>query len=221
MGRRSASTGDAARPLRALRRPPLGKRRGRARSRVRVAGRVAALTVLYASLTSCNWFGATGDTGCVGNMADDTEHTFYFLNVVHMRNPQIWSNVTTLDQPTRVSTRVVATESEWTDVIIREIDLTTFCGLNTDVPGANVIGGTICGELYPGRPTCDKHVIYYDLSDTRNMNDTQRVRLACHETGHSLGLMHRGDDKGCMIAQATYDGLTDHDIEHLNALPAA
>ncbi len=116
----------------------------------------------------------------------------------------------------------LATPDSSTDVVYMENDYTgTFCGTYTwhsDAdPGGKVIGLTQCMSLSGAR--CQRFDIYLDRSWEDGVNDALRRHLACHETGHSLGLKHAGGSNpdSCMNLPAL-EAYSGHEVkDHINA----
>lgn len=94
-----------------------------------------------------------------------------------------------------------------------------------DLPGS--IGLYECVAWVAGN-RCDHAHVYYDGPEVANYSDSDLQALACHETGHSVGLLHPADegqpnnprDFFCMI-QGGYPGkprfLGPHNTGHIQA----
>lgn len=90
-----------------------------------------------------------------------------------------------------------------------------------DCPAAASQGG-----VHPGH-WCFGQSLYWNQTFTARPDwiDFQRHYVACHETGHTLGLRHTQWDPGypnptgsCMFADIAHSRvLTSHDINHINA----
>ena len=66
--------------------------------------------------------------------------------------------------------------------------------------------------------SCERSSVRFDLSYVNAATETNRRGLACHETGHSLGLKHYDAYSGCMETYGPYFwNLSAHDISHINA----
>jgi predicted Zn-dependent protease len=63
-----------------------------------------------------------------------------------------------------------------------------------------------------GQNECESHVLRFDNSYFDSTTTTNKRGLACHETGHSVGLTHRNTDSKCMQDSGPYpDSLSNHD----------
>lgn len=166
-----------------------------------------------------NWFGATGGTGCTaGNMADNRDHYFWYDALAsNVQNQQNWTRTNNYD-PTVVNTFNDSSEKSTTDAIIRDQNYTTYCGYTWHGEGSPyTVGLTTCNSTN-GANECESHVIRYDNSwfDVASLSDRRGV--ACHETGHSLGLKHR-DDGNCMKTSIPQNAtLGTHNTNELSAL---
>lgn len=183
----------------------------------------AAFTLLgfhIAPAGASNFSGATGATGCGGgspvNMADNAAHYFWYDSLTNgVENAQ--NNTRSSDyDPTDVNTFDDSSAKPTTDVIVRDQDYSTFCGYSWH-PGGGLWGLATCNSVN-GADECESHDVRYDISYIEVATQAERRGLACHETGHSLGLMHRDAGNGCMKQYGAYPAsLTEHDTAHLNA----
>ena len=69
-----------------------------------------------------------------------------------------------------------------------ETDIVYF---NVDPPGT-LLGITFCEDDGSGSK-CDQHYVYIDQPVVSTFNNTKEQSVACHETGHAVGLAH-GDN---------------------------
>jgi hypothetical protein len=115
-----------------------------------------------------------------------------------------------------------------TDVVVYTQDYTTYCGRpwHPQVNGPSTVGLTTCVSPNSGASTCEKHEVRYDLSWwNQNMDNGYRRDMACHETGHTLGLRHPEDvdvaDLNSCVKQnaGTIDYISEHDASHMNGGP--
>lgn len=179
------------------------------------------MLVAVQQATAWNFSGANGMTGCSPawvNMADNNYHTFYYSGLVPTTaEAQDSARIYHYDG-TDVDTVVVGTLTTATDAVIYDANYTTWCGYNWDGgPGNNIWGVTHCVSINSA-DECEKHHIRYDDSDIDGLSYEGRAALACHETGHSLGLFHRDEEYGCMITSSPYpNNLTVHDALEINA----
>lgn len=106
-----------------------------------------------------------------------------------------------------------------TDVVYFDADYATYCGFSWHGSGGGVVGLAECVSL--SGSACQRFDLRFDTSWTDTQSDDWRRALSCHETGHSMGLLHRdnaGTEIGCM--PATLDlvvNYSSHDISHINA----
>ena len=188
-------------------------------SLVAAALAISALAGLLAiqPASATNFFGATSGTGCTaGNMADPNPHTFFYSDLSSaMQEAQNGVRVFIYD-PTDVNTSLLGSVSSDTDAVVYDLDYTTYCGYTwDDIP--NVIGLTTCVSL-AGGGRCQKFEIRYDNSDVNSSSSIGfRNAIACHETGHSLGLKHNSDPNSCVQGGWYVGAISSHDTSHLNA----
>ena len=127
------------------------------------------------------------------------------------------------------TTVVVSAEStsatSTTDVVYTDADLSTYCGVDwhpdSNGDGAYIIGFTKCVSLFGAR--CERFDVLFDTSrtDQASFSTSMAQGLACHESGHTLGLSHRDNgsapDVGCMPANVPpYWSYSPHDLNHIN-----
>jgi len=109
-----------------------------------------------------------------------------------------------------LDTAVVGDTSSSTDVGVHDNDYVDYCGYDWSY----VAGLTLCTNLTDGARFCDKHQVYFDLSDFNNLGLGDRNSITCHEFGHTVGLKHR--DVGCMTGTSRLPpDLSDHDRDHI------
>lgn len=83
-----------------------------------------------------------------------------------------------------------------------------------------------CSELY-SNGTCDHGHVRYSANRWSGLSGSQRQSLACHETGHSVGLLHPFDDGQaddpdifqCMVPSTWPAYLGSHNVWHLTSEP--
>lgn len=104
-----------------------------------------------------------------------------------------------------------------TDVIYYDNYYTTYCGLNWGNPySPSILGATICQTLSGSK--CQQSFILFSEYYATASSVAYHRSIACHETGHSVGLLHRADSTGCMTSSPGLMPLyTPHDIVHINA----
>lgn len=167
-----------------------------------------------------NFTGANGRTGCSGgspvNMADNRDHYFWYEDVTSAVSSAVNYTRTNVYNPTDVNTHNASGNTATTDVVVRDQDYSTYCGYSWH-PGGGLWGLTTCDSTNSAGE-CEKHTVRYDISYFNVAGTTDERGLACHETGHTLGLTHRDTDSRCMKTYGPYPTtLADHDINHLNA----
>lgn len=164
-----------------------------------------------------NFYGATGDSPCGGNMQDSGVMTWYRQDLEYSHGATSDAIINAV-VPTDV---VVAAESSshgaGVDVVYQDFNYTgSICGI-TWHPAGTLVGYTSCVTLSGAK--CDHFHVLYDTSYTSGLTVQQKRNLACHETGHSLGLSHPDADEqrndSCMydVTEKTY---SDHDLDHIN-----
>jgi hypothetical protein len=172
--------------------------------------------------------GATGSTsncsaGNPGgiNMTDGAGWWWAYVDLVTETKTALETARTNIYQPTdfTVNTQSPGTD---TDMVANDQDYVTFCGINWD-GSPNVVGATMCYSIWSSL-RCNKHEVRYDIPDVRAFTTTQRVGLACHESGHAAGMYHRDNPtgsstyKGCMYTTGPYlNYLSPHDKSVINA----
>lgn len=147
-------------------------------------------------------------------MTDNGSLGFWYVSLTTaVKNAQEYAR-TQVYHPTDVNTFMDSALVSTTDVIVRNQDYTTYCGYSWH-PGS-IWGLTTCNSLSGSR--CQSHTVRYDISYFNAASTSSEQGLACHETGHTLGLTHRDTDSRCMQRYGPYPNtLASHDIWHLNA----
>lgn len=151
-------------------------------------------------------------------MADNKDHYFFYVDITAATRAAVdWARVNNID-PTRINT---FNESNGlngtTDAVINDGDYTgVTCGKTwiSAIGGSGMIGIALCHQLSGAK--CDRFEISFDTQWMGPRSDAAERSLACHEIGHSIGLLHAGS--GCMVDPvSTTTGLTTHDLSHLNS----
>ncbi len=109
-----------------------------------------------------------------------------------------------------------------TDFVIFDANYTTQCGLDWDASPGNKVGLAKCRNHWSASGECNRHYLRFDTSDTNNFGVFKNKVLACHETGHALGLKHRfrTSDPGCMkssLGGGATSGYSGHDTSHFSS----
>lgn len=193
-----------------------------------IAGIVAVFLLPAEIVHASNWYGATGGTGwCAGNIQDNSTMTYFRTTGVSPSMRTAITNSLVSDfVPTDlvVSPELSAADAN-TDVVYTEgnfAGLQATCG-STDLywhgsstypPGASVvIGWTNCLSLSGSR--CQRFDVYIDSSWESSATSAGRAHLACHESGHAVGLTHNVVSS-CM-KEFTSTALSSHDSGEINA----
>jgi hypothetical protein len=101
---------------------------------------------------------------------------------------------------------------------------------NTDSLPVGVVGRTICLTAGSGPRRCLRARVLYDggniVAANLHNNPTALKALACHETGHAIGLVHPQDaaggyesaNVGCMASPLNIEDslVRTHNVEHIN-----
>ena len=178
--------------------------------------------IVFATPASAsNFSGPTGATGCgnsMVNMQDNSVMTFSRQALTVQFSSAVSYVLNTDIVPTDIQ---LAAEDKTpdgnTDVIYYDNFYTTYCGLFWGNPNSpSILGASICQSLSGSK--CQQSFVLFSESLATTSTSAYLRSIACHETGHSVGLLHRADSTGCMT---TAPGLmplyTPHDIIHVNA----
>jgi predicted Zn-dependent protease len=192
-------------------------------------GSLGAGSLAFPEAASADHFsGATGSRAdCSANWAGDinqTDNSGWYWAYVSLNSATQsaleWAK-TNIFNPTDFNVTIEAEKSQ-TDMVARDLDYTTYCGVAWDGSTRNVWGLTTCVTLTSWNG-CDKHEVRYDEPDVLYMQLDHRRGLACHETGHAAGLRHRDNPnnveslRGCMYTEGPYKNfLSPHDRDMIN-----
>lgn len=162
-----------------------------------------------------NWGGGVQTTGCDSDVsrADNSVHTFYYQTVPDaMQGATNYIRNNEYD-PTDVNTSVVSSSGEQTDVVVHQDNYEDGdCGYSWHPNG--MAGLATCRSANE-QGDCARHDTWYDGSWVADRQLESHRTLACHETGHTLGLQHRDTD--CMADPFSIDyDLKDHNRDLLN-----
>ncbi len=129
-------------------------------------------------------------------MADDKDHFIYLDSSVGagMDNAIAWVTSDQLD-PTRIDTHTITNPTGSTDVEVvqGQYSGTHICG----VPWSTLVGWTACMSLATSGK-CDRHIVHFNSDNVAEDSVNRKRWAACHELGHSLGLMHDANQNSCM-----------------------
>lgn len=191
---------------------------------------MATFVVATAPVAQANWFGATGlsSFNCsdsTGNMTDSTTHTYHMNTTWTTQNVEDAMNwhLPRLASEYGMTVQEHSSNNTNTDIVVFDADYTTQCGLDWDASPGNKVGLAKCVNHWNATQRCDRHYLRFDTSDTNNFSAAKNRKLACHETGHALGLKHRfrTSDPGCMrssLGAATTNYYSAHDQSHFSSL---
>lgn len=169
------------------------------RKRAAVIASMLGMVVVFsapAPAHATNWYGASGGTGCTGNM--QTGSTMYYVRdsslSSNMYNGVAWA-LNNRVAPTDVTVAAEqSSPSSSTDVVYYEANYSgAYCGnVWHGSSGGTMVGFASCQTAIWGLNTCSRFHIYFDQSwdVASTTTQTKRQNLATHETGHSLGLKH-------------------------------
>lgn len=182
---------------------------------------VVGVNISVSPADATNFSGPTGLKGCADkmvNMQDNSTMTYSRQDLT----PQFYSAVSYALNTDIVPTDIqLAAEDNTpdgnTDVIYYDNYYTTYCGLNWGNPySPSILGATICQTLSGSK--CQQSFILFSEYYATASSVAYHRSIACHETGHSVGLLHRADSTGCMTSSPGLMPLyTPHDIVHINA----
>ena len=176
--------------------------------------------VAWPTAQAGHFTGATGLTGCVApNMADNNTHSFYYDGSLpqYMRTQVNAVRAESYD-PTDINTVTSSNPNSQTDVVAYQQNYTTYCGIAWHGSGGSAVGHVRCVSL--SGSACQKFEMRFDSSFTSSATTGMRKNLACHESGHTLGLGHRASiGNSCMwgAVVGSLQSIDQHDRDALNA----
>ena len=178
-------------------------------------------TVPAITASAENWYGATGNVTCGGNMQDNNDMTYHRLSGLSstlfaaytyaLKNAVLPTDIDLQSEQSSPDSN--------TDVVMQEANYTgSWCGHTWHGGSGSVIVGYASCESLSGSK-CQSFNIFTDQSWEVNQTTTRRRNHACHELGHTLGLIHPGSDEeqnsSCLYSKSELD-YSDHDKEHIN-----
>lgn len=164
--------------------------------------------------------GAGGGSGCVNNMADNGNHYVWYESLAAATSSALNSTRTGDYDPTDLNTYDEDILTTQTDVVAYDYDYeSTICGLAwMNAPGGGgVFGAARCMIVVASNGKCDQFRLDFDNDFMGPESTTNEVMLACHEFGHSVGLLHTSDDYCMQQGRGHAPDLSAHDIAHINA----
>lgn len=200
--------------------PPLLPRRSLRWTLLALLGMLGGLMLAsWPAAQAGHFSGATGGTGCSSpNMADNNTHSFFYTAAfpTYMRDAVNAARAESYD-PTDINTVTSTNVNSGTDVVTYQQDYSSWCGARWH-PTGGAVGHTQCVSLVISNGRCQKAELRSDESFVAGTSVARRKWLACHETGHSLGLNHRtAASDSCMWPEDDVPHIDQHDRDALNA----
>lgn len=167
-----------------------------------------------------NFSGANSATGCAGpNMADNASHSIWYDALTTDSITSVNWTRTINYNPTDVDTVNEDVPDSLTDVMVYDADYEgTSCGFawQTGYPAVGILGFAQCLSLTGSR--CQQFGVYFDNDFMGPRSTVEERWLACHELGHTFGLMHTNTGSNCMQSPGIgTSALTTHDVAHINS----
>ena len=153
-------------------------------------------------------------------VADNLEQTVYYDNLTPEMAAATTAALDSQYAPLDTDVNYLSNVNQFTDVVVYDQFYSngydSFCGKDWYQSKGNgyVVGLVTCVSLN-SVGECEKHELRYNNNYTSTRNDTERRNTACHEMGHTFGLLH--SPNGCMFLQNNTDeNLSTSDNELLN-----
>ena len=189
---------------------------------VALAVSILAATTSVRVASASNFTGGTGNSGCSANAQDNSTMSWHrTAGLSTAMRTAVANAVNNQVNPTdvTVSAEQAAPDGN-TDVVYYEANYAgNWCGFIWH-PTGSLIGYTYCRTTAGANGgTCQGFDIYFDSSWEVGTTATLRNSIACHETGHSLGLTHPAagiDQSTCMSGLNSYQGYSTHEVGHIN-----
>ena len=181
---------------------------------------VGASLAVAGPATASNWAGGpTGDTGCdMPNVADSANHGYYYSSISSGNTSALnWARTNVVD-PTDVNTFNDSLTST-TDVVVYNGNYNGTCGYSwyTSSNTSGIVGMVEC-ESTTGSDKCESWTMRLQKPFTDVVASDWRQALAVHESGHTLGLLHR--TSGATVMRTGYPKpsryFDTHDANHIN-----
>ena len=138
-----------------------------------------------------NSAGANGSTSCATvNLMENSNSTFTYhrVSLVSPNHNAVAWVLNNRVAPTDLTVQYDSTPDSATDAVYYDADYTTFCGRTWHGSGGSVVGMVQCSSL--AGQHCNRMNVHFDNSATDAYSTTKARVLACHETGHSIGVKH-------------------------------
>ena len=174
---------------------------------------------LNSALANC----AAGLPGSV-NPGDNKSLVYFRSDLTANNSSAVASHMSYINSLTAtygVSASEAGSISSTTDEVVFDQAYTTYCGRSWTLDGNTGTFGLTSCLSHNSVGECEKNEVRL-TTRIGSLTDTavERQKLACHETGHALGLLHRDTNpqEGCMptstdtMVEARY---SDHDKNHL------
>ena len=188
-----------------------------------IAALFAATLAAVSAPAAANWSGASGNTGCSGgvNMTDNKDLYYYRSSLTSYMYSAVAHALNNEVAPTDIVVKPEESSAgSGTDIVYYDADFSTWCGKDwhpddpSDAGTAYVWGNSSCETLSGSK--CDRNDIRFDTSYWGSASTNARRKVACHETGHALGLTHRSGS--CMVTGSTWNTFfSSHDENHLDS----
>lgn len=190
--------------------------------KAQVAALVATLLIAVIAAiqpASANYLvGYTGNSGCTGlNMMDQFDSTVHYKRFA-LRTDNYdgvgWGMAFAV-HPTDLD--AVSTSSSTTaDVIFYDGNYSTYCGYTWWTSGSGGTGAIATCHTLSGSG-CAQHRIYIGNEYSDELDTTEHRILACHETGHAIGLTHNShsaSSNSCLRSSVLSGGGTTYYSSH-------
>lgn len=169
------------------------------------------------SISSCSGFG-----GNLGDRfpGDNQDFTYSKVGLTSYNAAAVNAHADYLNAVynyTHVTANEMAQPTASTDAVYFDDNYTYYCNMSwIGQPNGSTVAATEC-VAKNGTGECDRSEIRIS-NHTDWYSSDKRQQVACHETGHALGLLHRPEETYCMyslINLITANGYSAHSKNHL------